>query len=67
MSNFHDTKLHIEASSTGGADVDGSARLLIDGIADQDSDVTLVDVHRSSKTGKIRAMKKGNTKLRLIA
>lgn len=66
MPDYHSTPLRIQASSTGGADVDVSATLMVDGVTDQDGDATLVDVHRSEKRASLRAPSAGKTKLRLL-
>lgn len=66
MPDYHQTPLRITAHSTGGADVDVSATLFVNDVADPDADTTLVDVHRSAKTDSIRAGQSGATKLRLL-
>ena len=66
MADYHSTPLRVSAFSTGGADVDVSATLIVDGAIDQDADATMVDVHRSKRRVLLRASSEGDTKLRLI-
>jgi hypothetical protein len=59
--------LKVCASATGGADVDVSATLFVDGTTSQAGDITLVDVHKAEKCGEVTARaSSGQAKLRLI-
>ena len=67
MANYRDTPLKICASSTGGADVDVSATLFVDRLADAGGDTTLVNVHESKKCASLVAHKaSGAATLQLV-
>ena len=68
MGDYRTTPLRICAFSTGGADVDVSATLLVDGQTTQEGDTTLVNVHVDRKCAELRARKKGGkvAKVRLL-
>lgn len=55
MGDYKSTPLSVCASSTGGADVDVSITLLVDGTTTQLGDVTLTDVHKGRKCADLRA------------
>ncbi|MBL0093527.1 MAG: hypothetical protein IPP50_15040 [Piscinibacter sp.] len=67
MSNYRNPPLRVCASATGGADVDVSATLMLDGKTSQAGDATLVDVHLGEKCADLTAHKSsGDATLRLI-
>ena len=67
MSDYKTTPLKVCASATGGADVDVSATLLVDGKTSQAGDMTMVDVHIERKCVELQAHKKGGeAKVRLL-
>ena len=67
MADYKSTPLSLCASSTGGADVDVSATLLIDGTTTQPGDVTLTDVHKGRKCADLTARKvSGRATVRFI-
>ena len=67
MSNYRNPPLTVCASALGGADVDVSATLFVDGEARQGGDDTLTDVHLGRKCTTLAAHKaSGKAVLRLI-
>jgi hypothetical protein len=67
MPDYKTVPLQVCASSTGGADVDVSATLLVDDQTTQEGDATLVDVHRARSCANLRARKKkGVVQIRFI-
>ena len=67
MANYRNIPLKICASSTGGADVDVSATLFVDALADAAGDTTLVNVHESKKCASLKARKSsGAATLQLV-
>jgi hypothetical protein len=67
MPDYKSTPLKVCAMATGGADVDVSATLLVDGQTTQEGDATLVDVHKAQKCADLTARKKtGAAQIRLI-
>ena len=67
MPDYKSTPLKVCALATGGADVDVSATLLIDGTTTQEGDATLVDVHKARQCADLTARKKtGVAQIRFI-
>ncbi|MFT3818769.1 MAG: hypothetical protein QM750_14210 [Rubrivivax sp.] len=67
MSNYRSQPLSVCASATGGADVDVSVTLFIDGSTTQEGDATLTDVHLLRACADLRGRKtSGEATLRLI-
>lgn len=67
MANYRSEPLTVCATATGGADVDISATLFIDGSTTQEGDATLTDVHVARACADLRGRKaSGQAKLRLV-
>lgn len=67
MANYKQVPLKVCASATGGADVDVSATLFVDGKTQQPGDATMTDVHRGRECVDLEAHKSsGKAVLRLI-
>jgi hypothetical protein len=67
MADYRSTPLEVCAFATGGADVDVSATLFIDGRTSQEGDQTMVDVHQGEQCVELTGRKTGGkAQLRLI-
>lgn len=67
MSDYQSTALRVCASATGGADVDVSTTIFVDGETSQSGDDTLTDVHLKRRCASLKAHTTGGSaKLRLI-